>query len=124
MNGILLLRILIMSTRGGKKLLFSFNLRKQEREERQFVGSTLNCQTLIEHLLCARSGAGLLGKKQGRALSVCPTGWSHLVREGRCRLWPKRGTAKNRGTANRSQQAKFNLPPVLVQPTNKWFLHF
>lgn len=35
MNGILLLRILIMSTRGGKKLLFSFNLRKQEREERK-----------------------------------------------------------------------------------------
>lgn len=34
-NGILLLRILIMSTRGGKKLPFPFNLRKQEREERK-----------------------------------------------------------------------------------------
>lgn len=55
-------------------------------------------------------------------------GMSHrlvpLVREGMCRLWPKRGTAKNRGTANHSPRAKFNLLPVLVQPTNKWFLHF
>ena len=38
LNGILLLRILVMSTKGKKKLLFPVNLRKQEREERK--GST------------------------------------------------------------------------------------
>ena len=35
LNGILLLRILVMPTKGEKKLLFPFNLRKQEREERK-----------------------------------------------------------------------------------------